>query len=263
MIKKPERIKGKTYSLFGEADSTDGFFIFTNNELEKLLKKYKDENDLLGIIQSASRNEKIFREFANENDLLNRKELTFDKYIEGVREHLKEQSIFKFWDRDLKTKQWQYYLFMLEFTLTNRIFKNEFLHCNIKIALLPHCLRDLTKECKAEKNGFDYQCRHCSKECFINEASKILKENNVEPYLWMTADLKKMAKENFAEKKSLGVLGIACIPQLIRGMRMCENKNIPVVGLPLDANRCVRWMGDFYPNSINLFELKKLFSNSV
>ncbi|MCX6165407.1 MAG: DUF116 domain-containing protein [Ignavibacteriae bacterium] len=170
-----------------------------------------------------------------------------------------EQPFYKFWESVMRLKEWQYHLYMLEFMLTNRIFKNDFLKCNVKIALLPHCLRDLTKDCKASMNGFDYQCKHCSHECLINEASKILKDNNVEPYLWMSADLKPMTKKNFAEKKSLGVLGIACIPELVRGMRMCQKKNIPVVGLPLDANRCVRWMGDFYPNSINLSMLKNIF----
>jgi hypothetical protein len=34
--------------------------------------------------------------------------------------------------------------------------------------------------------------------------------------------------------------------------------NIPVVGLPLNANRCRRWFGEFHPNSIDLDELEGL-----
>jgi hypothetical protein len=55
-----------------------------------------------------------------------------------------------------------------------------------------------------------------------------------------------------------GVLGIACIPELVWGMRKCRKYKIPVVGIPLNANRCIRWFGEFYPNSINLVELSKL-----
>jgi hypothetical protein len=58
--------------------------------------------------------------------------------------------------------------------------------------------------------------------------------------------------------KKLGVLGIACIPELVAGMRQCQKYNLPVIGLPLNANRCVRWMGSFNENSVNLEMLEKL-----
>jgi hypothetical protein len=151
---------------------------------------------------------------------------------------------------------------MLEFELINRINRKKFFACDAKIALLPHCLRDLSKDCKASQNGLDYQCKHCSKNCFINEASKILSEQGIEPYIWMTSNLRTIARNNYKEKKSLGVLGIACIPELIRGMRACQKKGLPVIGMPLDANRCIRWMGDFNPNSINLEMLKKIMTSS-
>ena len=72
----------------------------------------------------------------------------------------------------------------------------------------------------------------------------------------MSANLRSIAKQN--HNKSLGVLGIACIPELVRGMRSCMKKNLSVVGIPLDANRCVRWMGNFNPNSVNLEMLESL-----
>jgi hypothetical protein len=256
MIEKPEKIKGKTYSLFGNTDSTKEFYGFINDTLDGLLKNYEDEKILLEVIKSSGKKKKSYDKFLEENIFLKESLPVFNSYVSGVTEHISGMSIYKILKSDLKTKEWQYHLYMLEFALTNRIFREKFLKCDVKIALLPHCLRDLNKTCKAEMNGFDYQCRHCSKECFINESSRILAGQNIEPYIWMTSDFKKMAKKNFKQKKSLGVLGIACVPQLVRGMRMCTDKNIPVIGLPLDANRCVRWMGDFYPNSINIDILK-------
>jgi len=70
--------------------------------------------------------------------------------------------------------------------------------------------------------------------------------------------MKQLAKYTFQEKRTFGVLGIACIPELISGMRRCRKNNIPVVGIPLNANRCIRWFGEFFPNSIDLDELEKL-----
>lgn len=70
--------------------------------------------------------------------------------------------------------------------------------------------------------------------------------------------MKKLARETLSEKKSFAVLGIACLPELINGMRLCRKNSIPVVGLPLNANRCIRWFGKFFPNSVDLEELRKL-----
>ena len=94
--------------------------------------------------------------------------------------------------------------------------------------------------------------------CFQNHASNILRSNDIEPYIWMSGNMKKLAKVTLSEKKSFAVLGIACLPELINGMRDCGKNNIPVVGLPLNANRCIRWFGKFFPNSIDLGELRKL-----
>jgi hypothetical protein len=41
-------------------------------------------------------------------------------------------------------------------------------------------------------------------------------------------------------------------------MRLCIKMNIPPVGIPLDANRCARWMGKAYESSFNLDELDNL-----
>jgi hypothetical protein len=54
------------------------------------------------------------------------------------------------------------------------------------------------------------------------------------------------------------VLGVACVPELFRGMRLCIGLNIPVVGIPLNANRCMRWMGAFHPTSVDLGALSRL-----
>jgi hypothetical protein len=68
----------------------------------------------------------------------------------------------------------------------------------------------------------------------------------------MEAGLKKLFRELKDKEGGLGVMGIACVPELVRGMRMCAKLEIPVVGVPLNANRCARWMGEFHPTSVEL-----------
>lgn len=263
MIEKPNKIIGKTYTLFGNFESTKEFYVFIDTILNQLIQKYKNISLLLDVLQTTTKRKSNYFRFIKENPVLEKSKNIFESFTIGVKSHLKQQSVFKFWDRVMRLKEWQYHIYMLEFALTNKINRERFLNCEVKIALLPHCLRDLSKKCKASDNGLDLQCMHCSENCFINEVSKILNCNRIEPYIWMNSDLRSILKNRRFEKKTVGILGIACIPELIRGMRQCGKKRIPVVGLPLDANRCIRWMGSFNPNSINIEMLKLLVAEKI
>jgi hypothetical protein len=147
---------------------------------------------------------------------------------------------------------------MLEIELTNRIFVRDFKNADEKIALLPYCLKDFTVNCKSQPDDFDYRCKQCSKNCYQNYSTNILQQNKIDAYIWMGSGIKKKLKAAAGRENSFGVLGIACIPELVWGMRKCRKYKIPVVGIPLDANRCIRWMGSFNPNSVNLERLEKL-----
>jgi hypothetical protein len=70
----------------------------------------------------------------------------------------------------------------------------------------------------------------------------------------MELRLKRLKQEHI----SVGALGIACIPELAMGMRLCIRTGIPPVGIPLNANRCARWMSQAHETSFNLEQLEEL-----
>ena len=258
-------IYGKTYSLFGKSDSTSEYYETIRMLADKIHTLDPDTWDLIDNIRKFSTKKRILNKSLEINGIgnlmagiLNLIDPHLKKYTENTEEHLRTLPLSKFWDRRLATTREQYHLYMLEIELTNRLLASEFIKADIKIALMPYCLQDFTVKCKSEKNGFYYQCKHCSAKCFQNHASAILKTHHVEPYIWMGGNMKQMAKYTTKERRSFGVLGIACIPELTWGMRNCRKNNIPVVGIPLNANRCVRWFGEFFPNSIDLTELERL-----
>jgi len=182
-------------------------------------------------------------------------------YTPGVEQHLKTESFHKcITDNTILSTREQYYLFMIEIELTNRLNKTEFLNCNYKIALLPHCLRQDLNNCKAVPDETDYHCKGCLKECYVNKISKLLREHDINPYIWRTIRLKPLLKQLVKKYGSTGIIGIACIVELAGGMRSCMKAGLPVIGLPLNANRCIRWMGDFYENSVDMDKLKLLVS---
>jgi hypothetical protein len=175
-----------------------------------------------------------------------------------VNAHLQELSFLKRWDGTLFTTEEQYHLYMLLIELANRAWKEAFRTAKHRIAFLPYCLRDLSADCRSGPGELDHVCKGCSKNCFVNRVSALLRGNRIEPYLWMNASLKSLLRELRDREGSVGVLGVACITELLRGMRLCIGLNVPVVGIPLNANRCMRWMGAFHPTSVDLDALSKL-----
>lgn len=262
---KYKPIKGKTYTLFGDGETTLSYYQTIEDLAAKILERYNDLTFVIQTIQSYSGKKKLLERIAAHSEdslpisfILNKTSNVLNQYTHDVEKHIKTLPVFQTDDKSLRTTRLQYYLYMLEIELTNRLNSSSFRYADKKMALLPHCLRDLKVECKAAPDGFDYKCRHCSKICYQNEVSILLERNNIEAYIWRGADLKKEAKSMIKSHKTFGIMGIACIPELVEGMRTCQKYNLPVIGLPLDANRCIRWMGSFNENSVNLQMLEKL-----
>jgi hypothetical protein len=258
-------LEGKTYTLFGKSDDTALYYQKIRHLADMVLEKCGDIEFVINTIQAKSGKKRQLEKISAKEEnstlisfMLHLLNNSLSEYTEKVDEHLKSVSIKELWDRRLGTTRLQYHLYMLEIELTNRLYSSAFRNTDYKIALLPHCIRDFKTECKAIRSGFDYQCKHCSKNCYQNHISRILKENNINAFIWMGGDFKRKSKSVAKSGQTLGMMGIACIPELTMGMRKCRKYNIPVIGLPLDANRCVRWMGSFYENSVNLEILEKL-----
>jgi hypothetical protein len=258
-------VSGKTYSLFGQSESTSGYYNTIRELADSVARMHPDTMQLLHEMEDFSKRKKRLKaalKFKNDGDriheVLNLIDPQLRKYTENTEQHLKKLPLTKIWDPRLATSREQYHMYMLEIELTNRMFREEFIKASRKIALLPYCLQDFSVNCKSEKAGFDYQCKHCSVNCFQNHASMILKANNIEPFIWSGSNMKRLAGQTPGEKRPFGVLGIACVPELTFGMRSCRSKGIPVAGIPLNANRCIRWFGEFYSNSVDIDELERL-----
>jgi len=253
---------GKTYSLYADADTSNEYYETIRKLIDRFLENCTVERDLLLQIRKASSKPGLFKILHKhsknnciETDIL---KSALSKFTKNVKNHLKELSLLKRFDPIIGTTENQYFLYMLEIELVNRICRNEFKKANYKIALLPHCLRDYHEKCLSVAGEIEQICKGCNKDCFINQGSKILKKYQIDPYISVTIDQAKMFKHLIRKHKSISALGIACVPELVRGMRMCLDSGIPAIGIPLDVNRCVRWMGRAYETSFNIEALKNL-----
>ncbi|MCC6397810.1 MAG: DUF116 domain-containing protein [Bacteroidetes bacterium] len=234
-----------------------------------LAEEVPDLRCLLESVQKSSGSRRRLRRLAlraandsKEASLVRTLRDQLSPYTVNVPSHLRGLSLAERWDRVLATSEEQYHHYMLEVELVNRLNAATFSRCEMRLAFLPHCLHDQSVTCKSVVRGEDHMCKGCSKMCVLNAVSKLLRRHRVTPYIWMTANLRSLLRRLHKEGKTVAVLGIACVPELVRGMRTCMHAGVPVMGLPLDANRCARWWGRFYPNSANLQELERLLLKS-
>ena len=262
---KKEPFIGKTYSLYLNDAGTGQYYTLIRKLTNLFLQKCSDEKELLRQIQHAGGKSPLVKRLSGKQ--IDKLLIAFIKstlqeslpvYTTGVKQHLRNIPLKQKLDPIIRTKEHQYHLYMIEIELINRIYKEAFKNSDYKFALIAHCLRDFRPECKAASGDYESVCKGCTKDCFVHLGSVLLKKYDIHPYISVSMDLDKIFKKIKSDHGSVGALGIACVPELVMGMRLCIKLGIPSVGIPLDANRCARWMKKAYENSFNIKELEKL-----
>jgi hypothetical protein len=260
-------LAGKTYTLYGSTVTTDEYYRRIAAFADACLTRSDHPETLLSFITELSGQKRRCRsvikraaDSSMESFLLHRLSRELSGFTQAVPGHLQGLSLKQRWDSTIAMSREQYHLFMLEAELRNRANVAKFGGCDTKLAFLPHCLRDHSAQCLSVHKDIDFVCAYCTADCTIHHLSKLLRRHHIQPYLWLKANLRSVLKRYRKEGRKAGVLGIACIPELVHGMRLCARYGIPVIGVPLDANRCRRWCGEFHFNTVNTQQLEKLLS---
>ncbi len=257
-------VQGKTYSLFAEDGASERYYAEIKRLADVFLQRCPDQKRLLRLIQKMGKKPFLWGLTTTGAD---GKTLRFVRdtlrqslsiYTRKVANHLRNLPLAKRMDSTLATPEGKYHLYMLEIELVNRIYREEFKRAAYKFALLAHCLRDFRPGCRSVKGDFEAVCQGCTDDCFIRLGSILLEKYGIKPYISVEMDQERLFGRLKREHPSIGALGIACIPELAMGMRLCLRTGIPPVGIPLDANRCARWMSQAHETSFNLEQLEEL-----
>jgi hypothetical protein len=258
-------LKGKTYSLYGDDAATDRYYSRIKELTDLFLQRCPDEKELLARVRDASVHKSFLSRLAAprvDDTLMSfiKKTLKEDlsSYTRDVKSHLKSLPMKQRFDSILRTKEHQYHTYMIEIELTNRIYREAFRQADYKFALIAHCLRDFRPDCRSVTGDYESICKSCTKDCLIHLGSDLLIKYDIHPYISVSMELEVLFKKIKAEHNSVGALGIACVPELVSGIRLCTQLGIPPVGIPLDANRCARWMEHAHESTFNINELENL-----
>jgi hypothetical protein len=257
-------VQGKTYSLFAEGGTSERYYAEIKRLADVFLQRDPDQKRLLSLIRKVGKKPLLLGSKTTGAD---GKTLRFVRetlrqslsiYTRKVSNHLQSLPFAKRLDSTLATPEEKYHLYMLEIELVNRIYIEEFKRSEYKFALMAHCLRDFRPECRSVKGDFEAVCRGCTEDCFIRLGSVLLEKYGIKPYISVEIDQERLFGRLKQEHPSIGALGIACIPELAMAMGLCIRTGIPPVGIPLNANRCARWMSQAHETSFDLEQLEKL-----
>jgi len=222
-----------------------------------LREKIRTASTWKGVLRTFSRRESRIRNILQDLDNV------LAPFLSGVDEHLRTLSLADRFDQTIRTTREQHLFYMLEIELTNRIHSESFSNAPWRMALIAHCLRDFREGCQSTRGDIEDKCTHCDMDCHVNLGSELLERYQIHPYISVSMDHQRLFGDLKDDHPEMGVLGIACVPELVMGMRLCDGLDIPVIGVPLDANRCSRWLGECLETTFSLEELERLIKPSV
>ncbi|MGF7117069.1 DUF116 domain-containing protein [Methanobacterium oryzae] len=192
-----------------------------------------------------------------------RSKIRLGKYTSNINEFLKEKSQEHLFKEDVlfcSRKEVEYHMNMVGAEIMNRAFKNEFNERPRKALLLPGCMRRSQEFCKAEETKLGLRCTGCMKNCNINTLRDIGDKNRFEVYV-ISHESSAFSKSKQKDRDELGIIGVACISNLIAGGWKSNSLGIPAQCVLLDSASCQNhWDSHGIPTNINIEYMMKLFN---
>ncbi len=150
----------------------------------------------------------------------------------------------------------EYHLNIVCAEILNRSFRKDFDTTTKKIVLLPTCMRNNRNVCKAT-SGADKKCQKCSNDCTIGQVTRLCEKYDVETRLIPHSSDFSDTLKLWQNKPATGLVGIACILNLLKGGYEMRKLAIPSQCVFLDWAGCKHWTQNGIPTNINI---NRLFS---
>jgi hypothetical protein len=144
-------------------------------------------------------------------------------------------------DKDFRLNTREMYLLeALYYEIMDRVNREAFNKSEQTVIILPVCLALMQDKCKRVKTKYGKVCKNCVPNCEVNKICHLAAKYDVKCYFSKRAlpeQLEKIKKG----KKSMSVIGIACLLTLASGMRSAKELGIPARGVLLNFTGCQHW----------------------
>lgn len=145
-------------------------------------------------------------------------------YTENVNSFIKKANDKYKWREDYifcRRKRVEYHLNMVGAEIMNKAFREEFLKTNEKILFLPACMRaNSNKDCNATKTKNGYLCVGCTNSCKVKKYTELGEKYNFKVYI---IHHESSVFRDKSTKENIGIIGVACILNLISGGWKAKN----------------------------------------
>lgn len=154
----------------------------------------------------------------------------------------------------------EYHLNMVGAEILNRSLTDGYSKTAKKVILLPTCMsQPAGNKCKAILKGRRLDCTGCSPNCRINSIRKEYTSTNVEVALIPHSSGFSKFLEHWKNQDQTGLIGVACVLNLLKGGYEMQKLDIPSQCVFLDYCGCKKhWHKDGLPTSLNREQLRKV-----
>lgn len=181
-------------------------------------------------------------------------------YTKNVENYLKNYGIEHKYKEDYiycGKSEIQYYFNMVSAEIMNDVYKEKFLKCKEKLVFLPACMRQISTSCKGIIENMGYKCIKCSKVCNVSKLTALEKECKFKVYTIPHESLLFNIYDE--ENNQVGIIGIACVLNLISGGWKALRLGFNPQCITLDYCGCSNhWMNKPLMTNINYNRLKEL-----
>jgi len=186
------------------------------------------------------------------------------KYTCNLKGFINENRAKHLWKEDIilfTRKRSEYHLNMFGAEVMSREFRESFRKRPRKALLLPGCMRFLPEsECMASDTNLGMKCAGCNPSCKVNSLTKHGENGGFEVYV-VSHESSALSRSTQNDRNDLGIVGAACIMNLISGGWKSESLGIPAQCVLLESCGCQHWMDPNEPTYINEDHLMKLLDN--
>ena len=156
----------------------------------------------------------------------------------------------------------EYHLNMFGAEVINRNLKEQFVNTQKKVLLLPTCMcKPSGESCKATADGLSLKCTSCSADCTVKLINESMNRQNVEVCLIPHSSSFSKYLKVWENQESTGLIGVACVINLLKGGYELQRLNIPSQCVFLNECGCKKhWDKVGIPTTLDQKQLNYIVS---
>jgi uncharacterized protein len=156
-----------------------------------------------------------------------------------------------------------YHLNMVGAAIMNRSLKDDFEQTTDQVLMLPTCMVKSDK-CKAVQFNSYYVCTHCTPGCNASAITRKMKAEGKQTVLIKHSSDFSKALLPWANQNETGLIGTACVLNLLAGGFEMKRMGIPSQCVFLDYCSCKKhWHSEGIPTSINVSQIEEILPQTL